>query len=271
MPSVSATTWGYTLNNYSEAELVLVRAATTVDPIVEHVYTPEKGEGGTPHIQGFLRCARQVRLTYLKKHWQPRANFTALSSDEYRANMRAYVQKQDHTATAGTHQQRRAEPMLYPALIPELIVKWIKENTEEHHDEWELWRTTRLTWRWCKDLLGHQKETLMQHAHQVKELRYDETTHEWCWKQQPLPNGLGSHEAPVELLVELAKRELVKQHRVEAMIDRPEVMKAVRSYFHEILARMEHNSENGLPEETDDHTTEADDHETPGQPPADPP
>lgn len=266
MGSTKATHWGYTLNNYTPEELILVRRATTIDPIVEHIHTPERGEGGTPHIQGYLRCSRQVRLTHLKKHWLPRANFTALSSDEYRENMRTYVQKQDATATGATAQQRRAEPMLYPALIPEMIVRWIADNTEDHQDP----PSYDTVWRWTRDLTRIQQETMRELASETPELRrIDEN--EWRWKRVERPIQLATHEAPLVLLVELAKRELVKQHRVETMVDRPEVSKAVRSYFTEILARMEHNRENVHDRETQDVPEEASGQaQAPGSPPEGP-
>lgn len=253
--TVKATHWGYTLNNYTPEELILVRRATTVDPIVEHIHTPEQGESGTPHIQGWFRCSRQVRMTHLKKHWLPRANFTALNSDEYRANMRNYVQKQDATATGATAQQRRVEPMLYPALIPELVVRWIADNTAEHDNP----PSHDTVWRWVKDCPPEWSDYLLRHADEVKALRYSEKHDEWRWKRCDRAILLGSHEAPLELVVELAKRELVRQHRVETLVDRPEVSKAVRSYFEAILERITHTRENASQDET--HLPEADDEE----------
>lgn len=259
MPAPKSQYWGYTLNNHTVEELLLVRNATTVDPITEHVYTPEKGESGTNHIQGWVKCSRQVRLTHLKKHWLPRANFTALNNDEYRANMRAYVQKQDATATAPTHQARRVEPMLYPALIPELVVRWIADNTEEHMNP----PTHTTTWFWIRNTFTRQQaEMVLEAAQQSPDWK---RTDDGGWRMRGTrePQHLGTHEAPLELVAEVAKRELVRLHRVETMIDRPEVMKAVRSYYREILARMTHNRENvddgetqGVPEEASDDEAE---------------
>lgn len=256
--------WGYTLNNHTVEELILVRNATTIDPIVEHVYTPEKGEQGTNHIQGWVKCSRQVRRSHLSKHWLPNARFVGLTSDEYKANMRDYVQKQDATATAPTHQRRRAEAVLYPALIPELLVRWINDHTVPHWDP----PTTDTQWFWIKDTLDdHQKAVIEETVEEVQHLRLVDG--EWRWKRAKREILLATHEAPLASLVELAKRELVKQHRLETMIDRPEVLKAVRSYYREILVRMEHTRENAPHDET--HVSEAGDDQASDHPSTDSP
>lgn len=240
--SPTATYWGYTLNNYTESELVLVHNATTIDPIVEHVHTLEKGgEEGTNHVQGWLRCSRQVRRSHLQKHWLPRAHFTALSSDEYKANMRNYVQKQDATAISDTRQVRRVEPIIYPALVPELLVKWIRDNTVEHWDP----PTSDTVWFWTRDWDPTLTATALDCARLVKELKQHQD--EWRWRNVDI--ALATRETPLELVVEVAKRALIRTHRVETLVDRPEMTRAVRSYYAEILARIAHNSENGSTEE----------------------
>lgn len=246
--------WGYTLNNHTVEELILVRNATTIDPIVEHVYTPEKGEQGTNHIQGWVKCSRQVRRSHLSKHWLPNARFVGLTSDEYKANMREYVQKQDATATAPTHQRRRAEAVLYPALVPELIVRWIDEHTAPHWDP----PSRDTPWFWIRDTLTDQQKAVIEETvAEVQELH--QVADEWRWKREKREILLATHEAPLASLVELAKRELVIQHRLETMVDRPEVMKAVRSYYRQILTRMLHNRENADQDETRAQATEPDD------------
>jgi len=88
--------WGMVINNYTETHLALLRQAYP-DHIRKLVYTLEKGESGTPHVQAYIRLFRQQRLSYVKKLF-PSANFRALTSDEYILNAESYAQKLDHTA-----------------------------------------------------------------------------------------------------------------------------------------------------------------------------
>lgn len=114
--------WGFTLNNYTEQELVSIRSVPEF--IRECVYELEKGEDeGTPHVQGFFRLKTQQRMSFLQKHFLARAHYTGLSSEEYKQNMKVYAQKQDATATSAVHQQNQQGPILFPAVIPEMIVE----------------------------------------------------------------------------------------------------------------------------------------------------
>jgi len=88
--------WGMTINNYDETDLALVRQGYP-DFVRQIVYTLEKGESGTPHVQAYIRLFRQQRLSYVKKLF-PRGNFKALLADEYKLNMKNYAQKLDLTA-----------------------------------------------------------------------------------------------------------------------------------------------------------------------------
>jgi len=88
--------WGMVINNYTETHLALLRQGYP-DHLKQLVYTLEKGESGTPHVQAYLRLFRQQRISYVKKLF-PGANFQALTSDEYILNAQAYAQKLDETA-----------------------------------------------------------------------------------------------------------------------------------------------------------------------------
>ena len=88
--------WGMTINNYDETDLALVRQGYP-DYVRQIVYTLEKGESGTPHIQAYLKLFRQQRLSYVKKLF-PRGSFKALMADEYKLNSQRYAQKLDDTA-----------------------------------------------------------------------------------------------------------------------------------------------------------------------------
>lgn len=88
--------WGMTINNYDETDLALVQQGYP-DHIRQIVYTLEKGESGTPHVQAYIRLYRQQRLSYMKKLF-PRGSFKALMAEEYKLNAQRYAQKLDNTA-----------------------------------------------------------------------------------------------------------------------------------------------------------------------------
>jgi len=96
MNGVTTAFWGLVINNYDETDLAMVQNGYP-DHMRELVYTLEKGESGTPHIQGYIKLQRQQRLSFVKKLF-PRGNFKALTSDEYMRNAKAYAQKLDGTA-----------------------------------------------------------------------------------------------------------------------------------------------------------------------------
>lgn len=100
--------WGMVINNYTETHLALIRQGYP-DHCRKIVYTLEKGESGTPHIQAYLRLFRQQRLSYVKKLF-PGANFKALTSDEYILNAENYAQKLDGTAESPAHITNNAIP-----------------------------------------------------------------------------------------------------------------------------------------------------------------
>lgn len=90
------THWNMTINNYDETDLALVQQGYP-DHIRQLVYTLERGEEGTPHIQAFIKMRRDCRLTHMKKLF-PRGSFKYLDSSEYRLNAQRYSQKLDATA-----------------------------------------------------------------------------------------------------------------------------------------------------------------------------
>lgn len=90
------TYWRMTINNYDETDLALVQQGYP-DYIRQLVYTLERGEEGTPHIQAYIRMNRDCRFSFMKKLF-PRGNFGHLDSAEYRLNSQRYAQKLDSTA-----------------------------------------------------------------------------------------------------------------------------------------------------------------------------
>ena len=67
----SARTWCFTLNNYTDADIELIKVWECNRILV----SKETGENGTPHLQGAITWKRTYRLAALKKmhtriHWE---------------------------------------------------------------------------------------------------------------------------------------------------------------------------------------------------------
>jgi len=74
--------WCFTLNNWTESELAKVLALVCVYLVVGR----EKGESGTPHLQGFIIFDKNYRLSGVNKileraHWEPTRGTTDQASD----------------------------------------------------------------------------------------------------------------------------------------------------------------------------------------------
>lgn len=67
MPSFQAKDFCFTLNNYTEDELRTIRGMEFEDKITYLVCGLERGESGTPHIQGFVQFERKITIAGLKK------------------------------------------------------------------------------------------------------------------------------------------------------------------------------------------------------------
>lgn len=233
------TTYGYTLNNYTEQELQAVR--NHPEWIVHHVWTLEKGEKGTPHVQGYVKLKSQQRTGFLVKHWLPRGSFNGLTSDEYKQNMKNYAQKQDATATSASTSARSSEPILFPAVIPEMIVETI--------DSLGLYPNGM-----CDEVNLHDAPD--QTALCRKLMLASPAADQLKWKRAEWNAG-DFYEFPMSAALVVAKRILVEKYRVETLVSRPEMDSVVRSYYHQILARIKHKRENGVStEEEDDHEEE---------------
>jgi len=99
MSNATHTHWGMVINNYTETDLALVQQGYP-DHIRQFIYTLERGEQGTPHIQAFIKMKRDCRLSHMKKLF-PTGHFNFLDSSEYRLNAQRYAQKLDDTAETG--------------------------------------------------------------------------------------------------------------------------------------------------------------------------
>lgn len=61
--------WAYTFNNYGDHDVE--RLSLLPDGATYHVFGFEVGESGTPHLQGHLSFAKQLRLAQVKKCFEP--------------------------------------------------------------------------------------------------------------------------------------------------------------------------------------------------------
>jgi len=123
--------WGFTINNYDETDLALVQQGYP-DYVREIVYTLEKGEEGTPHIQGWLKLQRQQRLSFVKKLF-PRGHFKALMKAEYDLNTKRYAQKLDDTAVAGAVHKFN-DPMNTIEVLMKKVIIYIIEHYEDEEE-----------------------------------------------------------------------------------------------------------------------------------------
>jgi len=87
MSKNAAKNWCFTINNYGDCDIEIVRAF-----FASHcgycVFGLETGDNGTPHLQGYFQLRDKLRLTGLKKCFHPTAhleiaNGTAAQASEY--------------------------------------------------------------------------------------------------------------------------------------------------------------------------------------------
>lgn len=69
-----ALNWCFTINNYVEGDESTLRALLP-EHAVYLVYGRERGEGGTPHLQGYVQLSTKRRIRWLKANVNARAHF----------------------------------------------------------------------------------------------------------------------------------------------------------------------------------------------------
>jgi len=65
----------FTINNYTDADINVFDNLVSNNICKYVCYGKEIGEGGTPHLQGFLQLVKKNRLSYLKTNIHPTAYF----------------------------------------------------------------------------------------------------------------------------------------------------------------------------------------------------
>lgn len=123
---ITTAFWGMTINNYDETDLAMVQNGYP-DYMREVVYTLEKGEEGTPHIQAYIKLQRQQRMSFVKKLF-PRGHFKPLTSDVYVANTKRYAQKLDETAVAAAVHKFNDPTHTLESVIKRMVVKMIEDE-----------------------------------------------------------------------------------------------------------------------------------------------
>lgn len=89
----SSRSFAFTLNNYDEAELVSLRESLSKKEKVRYaIFGYEKGESGTPHLQGFFTCVKPSSFPAAKALVGNRAHVEAAKASE--ARNRAYCSKE---------------------------------------------------------------------------------------------------------------------------------------------------------------------------------
>lgn len=105
---ITTAFWSVTINNYDDRDIAIMERGYP-DYCRKVVWTLERGESGTPHIQAFVKLQRQQRMSFMKKIF-PGGHFKALTSAEYIHNTESYVQKNDST-TQSAHVQVFQDPI----------------------------------------------------------------------------------------------------------------------------------------------------------------
>lgn len=88
MSSRQSKYWVFTLNNYTDDELLDIHLLGETTDVTYLVYGKEVGESGTPHLQGYVELASRCRLSGIRKllgsrgHYEPRKG-TAAEASKY--------------------------------------------------------------------------------------------------------------------------------------------------------------------------------------------
>ncbi len=103
-----STKWCFTLNNYEPHEVESLRAIAQTLKVKYLIFGYEKGESGTPHLQGYIVLMKVQRLAFVKKilsraHW-------AVARGNHDQNIK-YCSKEGAPEEYGDRPMTRAENM----------------------------------------------------------------------------------------------------------------------------------------------------------------
>ncbi len=91
--------WVFTLNNYTEEEVIYYSNLVSKDEVAYVSFGREVGKEGTPHLQGHLELTKRLRFHQMKALLGPRAHFEVRQKSFERAQ--AYCEKDGDVSTFG--------------------------------------------------------------------------------------------------------------------------------------------------------------------------
>lgn len=161
--------WCYTLNNYTEEERDAVRALKCA----YNIFGYERGDEGTPHLQGFIHLKDQKTLSAMKKfmpraHLDPRKGTVDQAVDycKKEGNFEEYGEKPKSDAKKGEGEKKRWRLILEKAR--EGDEEWLEENEPNQY------------YKHLATFRSHKKA-------KTKPLDYVGAQYEWWWG----PTGTG--------------------------------------------------------------------------------
>lgn len=92
--------WVFTLNNYTAEDELKISDFCESDRCVYGIVGREVGEGGTPHLQGFLILSSPQRLSFLRTNVSGRAHYEVARGTSQEAS--DYCEKDNDFSTYGT-------------------------------------------------------------------------------------------------------------------------------------------------------------------------
>lgn len=155
--------WCYTLNNYTEEERDAVRALACQ----YNVFGYERGEGGTPHLQGYLHLDGPRRLSAVKK-MMPRAHLEPRKG--------TVDQAVEYCKKDGDYEEFGKKPMSQKEKGDSNKKRWrlINEKAEEGDEEWLKENEPHVYHTGLAQFRSHKKP-------KVEPMAYadEDTPHEW--------------------------------------------------------------------------------------------
>lgn len=124
-PSTRSRKWVFTLNNYTEKEFILTEKFCKV-LCKNYRIGKEKGEKGTPHLQGFFEFKNQITFNSLKK------KISQISS-------KFHIEKMKGTVKQNINYCEKEGDYLRPLTFQEKIVEKILKN-EYNNITWKTWQ-----------------------------------------------------------------------------------------------------------------------------------